>query len=120
MNLEESIGQILGLVNYNLNQEFYIVDCYNFVFYPKTVKITGIGGDYERIYFYINEKQSYSDEERYLTKEELLRFKTFQEAEEYARELNNKPENKKRAEMWNSPQTTYKLAMAGVFNKKEE
>lgn len=101
-------------------KEFYIIDCSNFVFYPRIVKITGLYVSSSEMEFCINVKENYSNEDRRMRKEALLRFKTFEEADEYCRKLNNKTENKKRAEEWNNPQMIYNMMVARNFLNDNE
>lgn len=75
-----------------INKDFYIVDCKNFIYFPRKVKISSF------------ELQPYTypkyfiDEYNFITQKELEQFKTFEEAEKYAKMLNEIPENRKRAE----------------------
>ena len=86
------------------NKDYYIIDCINFVYYAKRVHIIGFswGTDVCEILYIIDKLNPYSNEYEQLTKTELTRFKTFEDAQKEADRLNNLPENKKRAEDWNS------------------
>lgn len=86
-----------------LEKEYYIVDCYDFVYFPRIAHIVGVGSSSvgSGLQYYIN-ATNLNNEERIVNKNELERFKTFEEAKEYAEYLNNIPENKKKAEEWNT------------------
>ena len=86
-----------------LGKEYYIVDCYDFVYFPRIAHIVGVGSSSadSELEYYINTTNS-NNEERIVNKNELERFKTFEEAKEYAEYLNNIPKNKERAEKWNT------------------
>ena len=73
-----------------MNREFYIVDCKNFIYYPRVVKVIGFECAYgEEIQFVINITEPYSpDRNRQMYKSELERFKTFDKAKKYAEKLN--------------------------------
>ena len=90
-------------INEIFGKEYYIVDCYDFIYFPRITHIVGIGGSScdEEFSYYINVSDC-NNKERLIYKNELERFKTFSEAKEYAEYLNNIPENKKRAEQWNT------------------
>ena len=94
-----------------LDKEYYIIDCRNFVFFPRKVRVIAFCniGYREEIQFEIDVKESYSNEYRKLYLSELQQFKTFKEADTYARKLNEIPENKERAEKWNSVENQYNL-----------
>lgn len=94
----------------DINKEYYVVDCNNFVYFPRIVHIIGIGGSSigEEIQYYIN-MSTLGRDETMIYKNDLTRFKTFKECEEYAKKLNEIPENKKRAEKWNSIENQYQL-----------
>lgn len=86
-----------------LKKEFYIVDCMDFVYFPRITHVVGVGASScdEELQYYIN-VSDHNNKEMLVYKSELERFKTFNEAKEYAEHLNNIPENKKRAEYWNT------------------
>lgn len=94
-----------------MNREFYIVDCKNFIYYPRVVKVIGFECTYgEEIQFVINITEPYSpDRNRQMYKSELERFKTFDKAKIYAEKLNNIPKNKERAKDWNSAENQYRM-----------
>lgn len=94
-----------------MNREFYIVDCKNFIYYPKVVKAIGFECAYgEEIQFVINIYEPYCpDKNRKMYKSELERFKTFDEAKKYAKKLNDIPENKQRANDWNNSENQYRM-----------
>ena len=95
-----------------INREFYIVDCKDFIYFPRKVKIVEFSIGYNcPIEFYINIK-GYGNEYKMMYKEELERFKSFDEARKYADELNELPENKAVAETWNSPKNKYRMLIA--------
>ena len=85
-----------------MDKEYYMVDCHDFVYFPRIVHIVGVGASScdEELQYYVN-MSDYKNSERLVYKNELERFKSFNEAKEYAEHLNNIPENKKRAEQWN-------------------
>lgn len=78
-------------------KEFYIVDCMDFVYFARPAYVIGVGccSDDEELHYILD-----IDREMYM--DELERFKTFNEAKEYAEYLNNISKNKKRAEHWNT------------------
>ena len=93
------------------DKEYYIIGCANFVYYAKKVHIIGftVGTDVCEILYMIDNKKEvetllnpYENEYEQLTKTELTRFKTFEDAQKEADRLNNIPENKKRALDWNN------------------
>ena len=88
-------------LNEIFEKEYYMVDCYDFIYFPRIVHIVGVGssGCDEGLQYYINILDN--NKERLVYKSELERFKTFNEAKKYAEYLNNIPENKKRAKQWN-------------------
>lgn len=97
-----------------LNKEFYIVDCQNFIYFPRVVK--AIGWEMccdEPIKYIVDIPAPYcSNENRKIYKDELERFKSFDEAKQYAEKLNNIPKNKKRAKDWNSYENQYRMLLA--------
>ena len=96
-----------------MNREFYIVDCKNFMYYPRKVRVIGFEIAYgEGISFEIDVPETYCPgENRKMYKEELERFNTFDEARKYAEKLNEIPENKKRAEDWNNSANQYRMLL---------
>lgn len=97
-------------------KEYYIVDCYDFVYFPRITHVVGVGASScdEELQYYIN-VSNYNNDERLVYKSELERFKTFDEAKEYAEYLNNIPENKKRAKEWNE-KDKFVLRMLGEID----
>ena len=97
-----------------LNKEFYIVDCTNFIYFPRVVRAIGAEICYnEPIKYIVDIPESYcSNENRKIYKDELERFKSFNEAKQYAEKLNNIPKNKKRAKDWNSYENQYRMLLA--------
>lgn len=101
---------MLGDIDFNkiFDTPFYIVDCSNFVFYPRIVYIKAIKFSSGEQYITCIVNDRYDEHEDYEYELSILkRFKTFKEAEEECKKLNNKPENKKRAEDWNNPRSVY-------------
>ena len=89
-------------INDLLEKEFYIVDCQDFIYFARPVHIIGIGGSsdgYER--YFILDIKDFMNRDRKMYMYELERYKTFEEAEQEAKRLNNIPSNKKRAKQWN-------------------
>lgn len=86
-------------INDFLDKEFYIVDCYNFMYFPNKAKVIGIEdiGYNNEIRFIINVIDIKTKDYKRVYKEEL---KTFEEAIKCTKELNEIPENKKLAEQW--------------------
>ncbi len=89
-----------------MNRDFYIVDCKNFIYFPRKIKVIGFEMSPDSLVFTINIK-GFGDEWQTMYKEQLEQFKTFDEAKKYAKKLNEIPKNKKRAEDWNSPKNQY-------------
>lgn len=89
------------------NKKFYIVDCQNFVFFPRTVRVIGCEVSTDEIIFITNLKEHLIHENRKMYIEELERFKSFEEAFEEAERLNELPENKKRADDWNNAKAVF-------------
>ena len=87
----------------DIDKEYYVVECYDFVYFPRIVHITGIVGSAcnSELEYYVNLTDELHKDRR-LYEKDLTRFKTFEEAEDEAKRLNDIPENKKRAEQWNS------------------
>lgn len=90
------------------NKEFYIVDCSNFVFYPREVRAVGFEISPEGTNIIIDEVDNLIHENRRFPIEYLEKYKSFEEAKKEAERLNNIPENKKNANEWNSPEAIYK------------
>ena len=88
----------------DLDKEYYVVDCWDFVYFPRIVHIIGIGGSSanSEIEYTLDMIDNYSNDYRTMYKDQLTRFETFDKCKEYAEYLNNIPENKKRAESWNT------------------
>ena len=97
-----------------MNKEFYIIDCTNFIYFPRVVKVIGFEmtcGEEPQCVIDIPEYYN-ATINRKIYKDELERFKSFNEAKQYAEKLNNIPENKKRAEDWNSSENQYRMLLA--------
>lgn len=90
------------------NKEFYIVDCNNFVFFPRIVKVIKFEVSPYEVIFVTNLKDRVINENRKMYIEELERFKSFEEAKKEAERLNKIPKNKKRADEWNSPEAIFR------------
>lgn len=82
---------------------FYIVDCENFVFFARKVKVIGLesrGVDTE-IELLLDISEPYRvGESRRIYVSELSKYNTFKKAQSAAKKLNNMPENKKRLKRW--------------------
>ena len=90
------------------NKEFYIVDCENFIYFPRKVRVIGFEASPDEIIFITNLKEHLINENRKMYIEELERFKSFEEAYKEAKRLNELPKNKKRAEEWNNENAVFK------------
>lgn len=90
------------------NREFYIVNCKNFIFYPKTVRAIGFEMSSNELNIIIDEVDGLTHENIEFPIEYLEQYKTFEEAKKEAERLNNLPKNKKRADEWNSPEAIFK------------
>lgn len=90
------------------NKEFYIVDCYNFIFFPKIVKAVGFEISPDELLIITDMKEALLKEKKRYSLEYLEQYKDFDEARKEAERLNNLPKNKKRAEEWNNPEAVYK------------
>lgn len=90
------------------NKEFYIVDCNNFIFYPREVRVVGFEISPGEMNVIIDEFDTLTHENRRFPIEYLEKYKSFEEAKEEAERLNNIPENKRNANEWNSPEAIYK------------
>lgn len=82
---------------------FYIVDCEDLVFFARKVKVIGCesrGVDTE-IELLLDISEPYrAGESRRIYVSELSKYKTFKEAQNAAKKLNNMPENKERLKRW--------------------
>ncbi len=87
-------------LNDYLNKEFFIIDCEEFTYFARKVHTIGFEMSLEEIIFIIDLKDRIINDYRKMYKEELEQFKSFEEASKKARQLNELPENKKRAEQW--------------------
>lgn len=90
------------------NKEFYIVDCSNFIFYPRIVRAIGFEISPDEINIITDAIEPLIKENRKYPIEYLEQYKTFEDAEKEAKRLNNLPENKRRADEWNSPESIFK------------
>ena len=100
-------------------QEYYIVDCEDFIYFPRVVHIIGCsGGAYDEIIRFIIDVSDpiHPEEHRNVTMFELQRFKTFEDAKKEAERLNKIPSNRKRAKDWNT-KGKYMCAMNGHLPK---
>ena len=84
-----------------LEKEFYIIKCYDFVYYVKPVHIIGFGCcSGEELHYYLDTKDILgNDEKMYMY--QLEKYKTYEEAQKEVDRLNNIPSNKKIAKQWN-------------------
>ena len=89
------------------NKEFYIVDCENFIYFPRKVRVIGFEASSDEIIFITNLKEHLINENRKMYLEELERFKSFEEAYKETKRLNELPNNKKRAEEWNNAKAIF-------------
>ena len=91
-------------INDILNSTFYIVDCEDLVYFARKVKILGFGsrGYNEEIEYISDISEPYNPfcEPRKFYLSELTQYKTFKEAQNAAKKLNNMPENKERLKRW--------------------
>ncbi len=90
------------------NKEFYIIDCLNFIYYPKIVRGIGFEISPDELNIITDAVEYLTKENRKYTIEYLEQYKTFEEARKEAERLNNLPKNKKRAKEWNSPESIFK------------
>ena len=90
------------------NKEFYIVNCENFIYFPRKVRVIGLEASPDEIIFITNLEEHLINENRKMYIEELERFKSFEEAYKEAKRLNELPKNKKRAEEWNNAKAVFK------------
>ena len=90
-------------INNLYDKTFYIVDCENFVFFARKVKVIGFesrGVDTE-IELLLDISHPYKvGESRRIYLFELTKYNTFKKAQNAAKKLNNMPENKKRLKRW--------------------
>lgn len=85
------------------DKDYYIVDCENFTYFARKVRVIGIsGGGYnDEIEYITNLPHPFAaNEHRSMYFNELTRFKTFKEAQERAKHLNENPKNKEMRERW--------------------
>ena len=99
-----------------LNRFYYIVECDNFVFYPKAIIPMGFEVSPDELNIITDEVDILTKENKKYPIKCLEKFKSFEEAKTEAERLNNIPENKKRAKEWNSPEAIYKrLTLIGEW-----
>lgn len=91
-----------------LNRFYYIVECDNFIFYPKTIRPMGFEISPDELNIITDEVDILTKENKRYPIEYLENFKSFEEAKTEAERLNNIPENKRRSKEWNSPEAIYK------------
>lgn len=91
-----------------LNKEYFIIECSNFVFYPKIIRPLGFEISPDELNIITDDVDYLTHENRKYPIEQLEKFKSFEEAKKEAERLNNIPKNKKRAMEWNSPEEIYK------------
>lgn len=89
------------------NREFYIIDCQDFVYFPRKVRVIGFECSPDEIDFIIDLEEPLTHENRRMGIEKLERFKSFEEAFEEAERLNRLPKNKKRADDWNNARAVF-------------
>lgn len=92
-------SKTFNLMKY-INKEIYIIDCQDFTYFARKVQVIGFEMSLNDLIFIIDVKDRLFNEHRKIYKEELEQFKSFTEASKRARELNEIPENKERAEQW--------------------
>lgn len=88
-----------------LSKEYYIVDCEEFIYFARKVKLLGCQGicgcKFDEIEWESDIEERYSPGNyRHFYLSALTQFKTFKEAQEAAKKLNEMPENKKRFKRW--------------------
>lgn len=112
MNIEEmSIDEILS-------KEFYIVDCEDYIYFPRKIRIIGIEISSEDGERYITDiEEGLPKENRKMYAEELNKFKNIEQAYNEANRLNQLPENKKRAYEWNNPESVFKRKYMRAITK---
>lgn len=100
-----------------INKEVYIVECQNFIYYPKVAHIIGFGGDYQCTYYYLDYKE-FTGEDKKISEFQIEQYKTYEECLKECKRLNNIPKNKKMAEDWNSVKTQTQLnILKGLRNE---
>lgn len=85
------------------DKNYYIVDCENFTYFARKVRVIGIssGGYNDEIEYITNLPHPFvANEHRSMYFNEITRFKTFEQAQRYAKKLNNISENKQRKKRW--------------------
>ena len=90
-------------LNKILDGEYYIVDCEEFVYFARKVRLIGFGClGYKCETEYISDiEERYSPGNyRHFYLSDLTQYKTFKEAQKAAKKLNKMPENKKRLKTW--------------------
>ena len=90
------------------NKEFYIVDCKNFIFYPRIVIAIGFEMSSKELNIITDKIDILTHENRKFPIEYLEQYKSFEEARKEAERLNNLPKNKKRADEWNNPESIFR------------
>ena len=90
------------------NKEFYIVDCKNFIFYPRIVIAIGFEMSSKELNIITDKIDILTHENRKFPIEYLEQYKSFEEARKEAGRLNNLPKNKKRADEWNNPEAIFR------------
>lgn len=104
-----------------MQKEYYIVDCWDFVYFARPVHIIGMSdSSYEcEIEYIIDVIDTYNGDYRTMYMEQLDRFKTLSEAEKEAKRLNNIPKNKERAKEWNN-KGKFICKILNDLNRKED
>lgn len=90
------------------NKEFYIIDCDNYIFFPRVVRAIYFEVSHIDLTITIDKIDDLTGENIKFPIEYLQHFKTFEDAKKEAERLNNLPKNKKRANEWNNPEEIYK------------
>lgn len=90
------------------NKEFYIVDCANFIFFPRVVRAVGFEMSTDELIIITDIKDCLVKENRRFSVEYLEQYKNFDEAKKEAERLNNLPKYKELADNWNSPETIFR------------
>ncbi len=94
-----------------MSRDFYIVDCKDFIYFPRKVNVIEFKMAYNSPIIFKLNVTTCLNEPMEMYKEELERFKTFEEAKNYAKKLNEIPANKKKAEEWNNPKAKEELLL---------
>lgn len=104
-----------------LNKDYFVIECNNFVFYPKIIRPLGFEMSAYELNIFTDDVDNLTHENRKYPIEQLEQFKSFEEAKKEADRLNNIPKNKKRAMEWNSPEAIYKrnLLMQDILRKSD-